>query len=101
MGPAGSVASSPVSFLDGNLKFTTANCGAFALHWLRDGGSYSFVVKGATSATCSFTAFSDAGSSALTVHLPPDHGATTASKHTLYNFLVMGGDVYINWIPGL
>ena len=68
---------------------------------MKDGGSYTFAVKGATSATCSFTAFSDAGVTGLTVHMPSDHAATTAAKHTLYSFLVMGTDVYITWLPDL
>jgi hypothetical protein len=36
----------------------------------------------------------------LTVHLPPDHGETTAQKHTIYNIAVSGGDVYLAWTPG-
>ena len=90
-----------IDFLTGNLQHTAASCGAFILHNMKDGGSYTFAVKGATSATCSFTAFSDAGVTGLTVHMPSDHAATTAAKHTLYSFLVMGTDVYITWLPDL
>ncbi len=94
-------ATATINFLTGNLQHTTNNCGAFALHNMKDGGSYTFAVKGAVSATCSFTAFTDAGVTGLTVHMPPDHAATTASKHTLYSFLVMGTDVYVTWLPDL
>jgi hypothetical protein len=59
-----------------------------------------FVVQGATPATCNFTAFSDAGITPLVVHMPPDNGNTTASKHTIYNLAVLGTHVYVSWIPG-
>ena len=91
---------STIDFSAGNIQHTTNNCGAFALWNLKDGGSYMFVVKGTTSTTCSFTAFSDGGSTALTVHLPPGHGATTAGTHTIYNVAVSAGDVYLAWTPG-
>lgn len=93
-------ATGTINFLTSNLQYTTSNCGAFNLHNMKDGSSYTFVVQGATSATCSFSAFSGAGSGALTMHLPPDHGATTASKHTLYSFVVLGTHVYASWVPG-
>ena len=95
-----SFAAGTIDFSASNLRHTTQNCGAFALHNLKDGGTYMFAVQGTTVATCSFTAFSDAGSTALTVHLPPDHGATTTGKHTIYNIAVMGTHAYIAWTPG-
>ena len=94
-------ATSTIDFGNGNVQYTTADCGAYALHNLKDGGSYSFIVKGATSATCSFTAFSDAGTTALTIHMPPNHAATVTNKHTIFSMVVAGADVYIAWIPGL
>ncbi len=104
-GPAsswGAPTTTAVDFSTGNLQFTTATCASnFKLNNLKDGGAYSFAVKSATSGTCSFLAYSDAGTTALTVHMPPDHGATTASKHTLYTFLVMGTDLYVSWVTGL
>jgi hypothetical protein len=89
-----------VNFSAGNIQHTNSDCQAFALNNLKDGASYMFIVKGTSVATCSFTAFSDAGLTALTVHLPPGHTATTAGKHTLYNMAVSGGDVYFSWVPG-
>ncbi len=89
-----------VDFSVGNIQHTTSSCGAFNFWNLKDGGTYMFVVKGTTSATCSFTAYSDGGTTGLTVHLPPGHGATTTGGHTLYNIAVSGGDVYIAWTPG-
>ncbi|MGZ3806012.1 MAG: beta strand repeat-containing protein, partial [Pseudobdellovibrionaceae bacterium] len=96
----GDVGAGPVDFSTGNLKYTTNSCGSFALRNMKDGGAYTFVVKGATAATCTFTAYSDNGSTALTMHLAPDNGNTTASKHTVFTFIVLGTDVYMSWIPG-
>lgn len=93
-------ASTTIDFATGNTQFTTGNCGAYALNNLKDGGSYTFIVKGATAATCTFTAFSDAGTTALTVHMPPDNGNTIASKHTIFSLLVGGTDLYVAWTPG-
>ena len=59
-----------------------------------------FVVKGGTVATCTFTGFSDSGTTALAVHMPPDNGDTTLNKHTIYNMSVIGTDVYVAWTPG-
>lgn len=100
-GAKDSSASATIDFSSGNLQYSTGNCQAFALHNVKSGGSYTFAVQGTTAATCSFTAFSDAGSTALTVHLPPGHTATTSGKHTVYTFIVMGTHLYAAWIPGL
>lgn len=99
MAPAVS-ASATVNFANGNIQYTTSDCGAYQFNNLKDGGAYTFVVKGSTSATCSFTAYSDAGSTALTVKMPPDHAATTANKYTLYSLIVVGTDVIVAWTPG-
>lgn len=94
------LASSTINFGGGNVQHTNASCGSFNLHNLKDGGSYIFIVKGTGSATCAFSVYSDAGSTALTIHYPPGYAATTASKQTLFNFLVSGGDVYLSWMAG-
>ena len=94
-------ASSTIDFSSGNLQWTTLSCGAFVLQNMKDGGSYTLAVKGATSATCAFTAYSDGGTTSLIVHMPQDHAATIVSTHTLYTFLVMGTDLYVSWMPGL
>lgn len=93
--------STAIDFATGNLQFTPASCASnFILHNLKDGGTYSLAVKGTTSGTCSFLAYSDAGTTSLTVKLPPDHSATISTKQTIYTFMVMGTDVYVSWIPG-
>lgn len=89
-----------IDFSTGNFQYTNAPCGAYQLNNMKDGATYTFVVKGTASQTCSFNAFSDSGTSTLTIHLPPDHGATTDLTHTLYTFVVIGSDVYTAWIAG-
>jgi hypothetical protein len=98
--PEVSNSTSTIDFSKGNIQYTSNSCGSFQFNNLKDGGSYTFIVKGTSSATCSFTAYSDAGSTALTVHMPPDNGATTGSKHTIFSIIVGGSDVYVAWTPG-
>lgn len=94
--------SGPIDFSTSNLQYTTDSCGSFVFNNLKDGGSYTFAVKGTSVATCAFTAYSGSGTTGpLTVHMPSGHGATTNAKHTLYTMLVMGTDVYVSWNPGL
>jgi predicted nucleic acid-binding Zn-ribbon protein len=91
-------ASATINFASGNLQYTSDNCGTFNLHNLKDGGVYNFAVKGPNSATCTFNAFSDAGSTSLDVHMPKGHGATIEGQHTIYSIMVMGGDAYVSWV---
>lgn len=79
---------------NGNKQYTTANCGALTFSNMQDGGEYTLILQGATSATCSFT------HSGLIFRLPPGHGATTVSKHTAYTFSRVGSNVYVAWIKG-
>jgi hypothetical protein len=99
--PAVSNGTSTIDFSLGNIQYTASSCGAFTLNNLKDGGTFNFVIKGTSSATCSFTAYSGSGTTGpLTVHLPPGHGATTASTMTLYSFMVVGTDLFVSWVPG-
>lgn len=99
--PAINVTGAVVNFLNGNLQYTNNTCGAYALHNLKDGGTYTFVVKGSGVTTCVFTAYSDAGGTLLTFHYPSGHQPTIILTHTLYNFVVIGNDVYASWSPGI
>lgn len=85
----------------GNIQYTPDSCGAFTFNNIADGAAYTFVVKGATSATCTFTLYSGNGSGALTAHFTPANAATTAATHTAYTFFRAGNDVYISWTSGL
>jgi len=93
--PFNAGAATSLDWSQSNMQYTTANCGAFTFTNMQDGGNYTLAVKGTTSGTCSFS------HTGLTFHLPTDHGATTASKHTLYSFVRMGADVYVAWAKGL
>ncbi len=89
-----------IDFSTGNKQYTASSCGAFILWNLKDGGDYVFVVQGATAATCTFTGYSDGGTTSITVHTPPDIGNSIASKHTVFNISVLGTDAYVAWTPG-
>jgi hypothetical protein len=92
---------STIDFSTGNMQYTSSSCGAFNLYNLKDGGTYMFAVQGGSNASaCSFSAYSDNGATALTVHMPPSHGVGISSTHTLYNFAVMGSHLYVSWTPG-
>lgn len=81
-----------INFVTSNLAYTTASAGAFTLTGMKDGGTYTLAVQGATAGTSSFT---HAGLTFRQVN----NVATTASKHTLYTFIVMGTTVYY-WMNG-
>ncbi len=98
--PATNNSTTTIDFSTGNLQYTTLSCQNFNLNNLKDGGSYMFVVEGATSATCSFNAFSDAGVTALGVRLPPGFAATIPSTFTVFNLVVVGTNVLVSWVPG-
>lgn len=98
--PAVNNGTGTIDFASGNIQYTNSSCGSFSFHNVKDGGTYTFNVKGTTSSICSFSAFSGAGTGALTVRMPPDHGSTTAGKHTIYSLMVIGTDVYVSWVAG-
>ena len=77
-----------IDFTKSNLAYTTASAGAFTVTGLKDGGTYTLAVKGRNSGTASF---SQAG---ILFHFV-NNGATTADKHTLYTFVVIGSDAYV------
>ncbi|WMW78347.1 hypothetical protein RF683_02575 [Flavobacterium sp. 20NA77.7] len=87
-------AGTSIDFSKSNLAYTTASAGAFTLTNLKDGGTYTLAVQGATSGTSSFTATGFTFKS-------PNNSATIASKHTLYTFIVMGTTVYYYMTTGL
>lgn len=94
-----SVTTTTIDFSLSNLAETTASAGAFTLSNMKDGGSYVLAVKGTTAGTSTFTASTFTGSS-LTIKYPTDNGSTTASKITLYSFLVIGTNVYVSMVHG-
>lgn len=86
-------AGTTIDFSLSNLAYTSASAGAFTLTNIKDGGTYTLAVQGATSGTAAFTA---TGYTFKSIN----NGATTASKHTLYTFIVMGTNVYYYMATG-
>ena len=77
-----------IDFTQSHLAYTTASAGAFALTGLKDGGTYTLAVQGTASGTASFS------QTDITFHIV-NNAATTAGKHTLYTFIVMGSNAYV------
>jgi hypothetical protein len=86
--------STVINFANSNLAYTTASAGAFNLSGMKDGGTYTLAVQGATSGTSSFT------HTGLTFK-PVNNGATATSTHTLYTFVVIGTFAYYSMSTGL
>ena len=82
-----------INFANSNLAYTTASAGSFTLSNIKDGGTYTLAVQGATSGTASFTC------SGFTF-IPVNNGITAPNKHTLYTFIVMGTNVYVYMATG-
>lgn len=91
-------AGTSIDFTKSNLAYTTANAGSITLTGMKDGGTYTLAVQGATSGTASFTG-SNPSAVAFTFK-GINNGATIASKHTLYTFIVMGTNVYYSMASG-
>lgn len=85
---------------NGNLQYTTASCGTFTFSNMYDGGSYTLVVKGTTSGTCSFSQTVPDSLSTGAFLFMPAILPTTGGKQTVFTFLRAGNDVYVTWITG-
>jgi hypothetical protein len=88
-----------IDFTKSNLAYTTASAGNITLTGMKEGGTYTLAVQGAISGTAAF-AGSNPSATAFTFK-SINNAATTASKHTLYTFIVMGTTVYYSMITGL
>ena len=82
-----------IDFSKSNLAYTSASPGSFTLNNLKNGATYTLAVQGTTAGTASFTA-------AGFTFKSTNNGATTAGKHTLYTFMVMGSTVYYTMHKG-
>ncbi len=94
---AGTTKANAVAAIDwnnGNLQTTSVDCQAMTFTNMLDGGSYTLVVTGSGSGTCSFS------QSGLTFKSVPALSATTASSHSVFTFLRAGNNVYVSWITG-
>ncbi|MGZ3789983.1 MAG: hypothetical protein ACXVLQ_15710 [Bacteriovorax sp.] len=79
---------------NGVTQFTAASCGAATLTNMANGGTYTIIIKGTTSATCTFT------QTGLTFRYVPGNTATVSNSMTVYSFLRAGNDVFVNWVTG-
>lgn len=86
--------STSINWDNGNLQYTTANCGGFTFTNMEDGGSYTLIVKGTTAALCSFSQTS------LTFKYVPENPSSIDGKETVFTFMRAGNTVYSTWIPG-
>jgi len=82
-----------IDFSKSNLAYTLANPGAFTLSGMKDGGTYTLMVRGAAAGTSAFTHAGLAFSSA-------NNALTTNGKATMYTFLVLGTFAYYWMTPG-
>ncbi len=92
---------STIDFAKGNLQYTSSYCATFYLWNIKDGGTYTFVVQGSSATTCLFNAYSDAGATLLPLRTTTGFGTSIASKHTLFTFKAIGGNVYAEMTNGL
>jgi hypothetical protein len=100
-GPASvSNASTSINFSTGNIQYTSSSCGAMTLTNMKDGATYTLAVQGTSVGTCVFTAYSDSGTTSVSVLYPPDFGSTTPTYQTLFSFVVVNSTAYVTWIPG-
>jgi hypothetical protein len=88
-------AGTTIDFSTGNLQYTSADCGSITLNNLKSGGVYNLAVQGTTGGTCLFTAYSDNGTTALTVKTGTTNMVQSAGVHTIFSFMVMGNYVYV------
>jgi hypothetical protein len=89
-------AGTTIDFSRSNLAYTTANPGnTFTLNNMKDGGTYTLVIRGTSSGTAAFsiTGFTGPGKTQSLGNY-----ATTANKHTLYTFVVIGDTVYFSMV---
>ncbi|MFN6387503.1 MAG: beta strand repeat-containing protein, partial [Bacteroidota bacterium] len=84
-----------INFANSNLAYTSANPGnTFTLQNMKDGGTYTLAVQGTTSGTAAFSATGFTAANTISL----GNYATTAGKHTLYTFVVMGSVVYYSMV---
>lgn len=89
-----------INWDSGNVQFTTASCGAFTFSNMRDGGSYTLVVRGTTSGTCTFSQSSPDALSNSSFRFVPANGPTVSGTETVFTFVRTGPRVYVSWISG-
>ena len=86
---------------NGNIQYTTASCGSnWTFSNMRDGGSYTLIVTGATSGTCTFVQSSPDTLSNASFKFVPANGPTVANTATIFTFVRAGSSVFVSWQSG-
>ncbi|WP_413584332.1 hypothetical protein [Bdellovibrio sp. HCB274] len=93
---AGSATS--INWDNGNLQYTTANCGAFTFSNMYDGGSYTLIVRGTANTMCSFSQASPTALATTDFKFVPTLQNTNGE--TVFTLLRAGNKVYVTWITG-
>lgn len=91
-------AANAIAFSLSNLAYTSLSAGSFDLTGMKDGGTYTLAVQGATSGTASFSGVNPSGTPFVFKSI--NNGTTIANKDTLYTFVVMGTTVYVYMATG-
>ncbi len=92
--------STSINWNNGNMQYTTASCGAITFSNMLEGGSYTLIVKGATSGTCTFSQTVPDTVAGGSFKFYPSNAATTASTTAIYSLVRAGSLVYVSWITG-
>jgi hypothetical protein len=102
--PAGGVVFSTsgtrIDWDNGNIVITTASCQPMTFVNMKEGGSYTLIVRGGGSATCTFSQTVPDNLDASSFKFMPPNFATVANKTTVYTFIRAGDIVYVSWITG-
>jgi len=99
-GAVASTSGTSINWVNGNVQITTASCGAITFSNMVEGGSYTLVVTGATSGTCTFSQSSPDTLVNSDFKFTPANGATSSSKSTTYTFIRASNKVYVSWATG-
>lgn len=103
----GSVQSNATASIDwslGNVQIMTASCGPGTVNVtfsnMIEGGSYTLIVTGTTSGTCTFSQTSPNTLASSAFKFMPVNGDTANGTTTVYTFSRAGNLVYVSWITG-
>ena len=93
-------ASTAIDWNNGNMQYTTASCGAMTFSNMQDGGSYTLIVQGTTTGTCTFSQSSPDSLTGTSFKFSPANGPTINGTQTIYTLIRAGSTVYVSWVAG-
>ncbi|WP_373999451.1 hypothetical protein [Bdellovibrio bacteriovorus] len=92
--------STSIDWNNGNVQYTSADCGAFTFSNMFEGGSYTLIVTGAGGGSCSFSQAAPDSLSAGAFKAVPAGPTAQSGRSTVITFLRAGNTVYTTWITG-